>query len=37
MKGRKKMIEIKKGVFRDPDMILIAASNGKFIQWSEKE
>jgi len=31
------MVEIKKGVFRDPDEIYVAASTGDYIQYRSSE
>ena len=33
----KRMIEIERGVFRDPDLEVVRASDGKWIRYVEKE
>lgn len=33
--NQKKLVEIKPGVFRDPDEVYISARTGAFIQWSK--
>jgi len=33
----KKFVEVSRGVYRDPELPVVAASTGEWKQWSEKD
>jgi len=34
---RKRMVEIERGVFRDPDLLVVRASDGRWMRYGSKE